>query len=71
MDSIKKHIVTDEKGQPIAVQISYADWLRLEARLAEKGDAIENTGDLTRHIGKISLRFDPMEFQQRARSEWP
>ena len=71
MDSIKKHIVTDENGQPIAVQVPYADWVRLEARLAEKGDPPLKTGDLSKHVGKISLRFDPMEFQQRARSEWP
>jgi len=69
--NIRKQIVTDENGRPIAVQISYDDWVRLEARLAEKGDPPAKTGDLSKHIGKISLRFDPMEFQQRARSEWP
>jgi hypothetical protein len=71
VDSIKKHILTDENGKPIAVQVSYADWVRLEAQLAEKGDPPLKTGDLSKHVGKISLRFDPMEFQQRARSEWP
>ena len=70
MDGIEKHIVTDAHGRPIAVQIPYADWVRLEARLAEKRVPPEKTGDLGKHYGKISLRFDPMEFQQRARNEW-
>lgn len=71
MTYIKKHIVTDENGRPTAVQIPYDDWVRLEARLAEKGDPSEKVGDLSKHAGKIVLRLDPMEFQRRSRSEWP
>ncbi len=67
MTNIRKRIVTDESGRPVAVQISYDDWVRLEARLAEKDDSPEKVGGLNKHSGKISLRFDPMDFQQRAR----
>ncbi len=71
MNEIPKHIVTDENGVPIAVQIAYADWVRLEARLSDGAVPVAKENDLRKHEGLLSLRVDPMEFQQRVRSEWP
>ena len=71
MNEIPKQIVTDENGRPVAVQIAYADWVRLEAWMAEGSIPPAKTRDLNKHAGVMSLRFDPMEFQRRARSEWP
>jgi hypothetical protein len=34
MIDIEKHVITDESGSPVAVQIRYEDWLRLEGYLA-------------------------------------
>lgn len=70
MSEIKKHIVTDENGHPVAVQISYADWTRLESQLTAPGQRSGKTSDLSEHVGKISLRIDPMEYQERVREEW-
>jgi hypothetical protein len=71
VESIRKQILTDEDGHPVAVQIAYSDWVLLESRLAENTAPVAKGGDLSKHFGVMSLRFDPMEFQQRARSEWP
>ena len=35
MRPIEKKIVTDEAGQPVAVQIDYADWLEIERWIRE------------------------------------
>lgn len=70
MTNIKKQIVTDEDGHPVAVQIAYADWIALEARLLEDTAPTMKCGDLSKHFGVMPLRYDPMEFQEQARSEW-
>ena len=36
MQAIKKHIVTDEDFNPVAVIINYHDWQRIEALLFER-----------------------------------
>ena len=70
MRAIRKHLVTDENMRPVAVQIEYSDWLALESIL--KSDLPQGkTSDLSRHVGVIALLEDPLEFQERMRSEWP
>lgn len=71
MSDIKKQIVTDEDGRPVAVQIAYSDWVALEARLAASGEPEKEPADLSKHYGVMPLRVDPMAFQQQARDEWP
>ncbi len=71
MANIKKQIITDEDGHPIAVQIAYADWVALEAQLVELEEPVTAKADLEKHFGVMPLRVDPMEFQQQARDEWP
>jgi hypothetical protein len=60
--------VTDEANQPIAVQIDYADWLRIERSL----DFLQKDylTDLSQHSGVISLTEEPLAYQARVRNEW-
>ena len=68
MQRIRKKIVTDEAQQPIAVQIDYTDWLKIERSLnlpqEDKGT------DLSRYNGVISLTEEPLAYQARVRNEW-
>jgi len=52
MQRIRKKIVTDEAQRPIAVQIDYTDWLKIERalNLSQAGGAI----DLSRYRRHIS-----------------
>lgn len=59
MVDIQKKIIRDDSGAPVAVQVSYEDWLRLEGYLAAVADddasgpeaagAASGTGDSTPH----------------------
>jgi hypothetical protein len=64
---MKKRILT-EGDVPVAVQVDYADWLRIEKAIPE----IVGTGskDIAEFCGSLTLREDPVEFQQRLRDEW-
>lgn len=70
MTDINKQILTDDAGHPVAVQIAYADWVVLEARLAGLEALPQKPADLERHFGVMPLRVDPLAFQQQARDEW-
>jgi len=69
MHRIRKHIVTDEDNHPVAVQIDYEDWRRIEDALCRAGNAKPPT-DLSRHIGKLDWPVDGLEYQGKVRSEW-
>ncbi|MFH0982147.1 MAG: hypothetical protein V2A79_11470 [Planctomycetota bacterium] len=69
MQAIRKRIVTNENMQPVAVQIEYADWLRIERLLDLRGDGKALT-DLSRHVGRLDWPIDGLEYQRRVRSEW-
>jgi hypothetical protein len=68
MQRIRKKIVTDETKQPIAVQIDYRDWLKIERflNLPQEDEAT----DLSRYSGVIVLTEEPMAYQTRVRNEW-
>jgi hypothetical protein len=70
MRTIRKKLVTDEDLRPVAVQIDYADWIRIEQQLELAADAPKET-DLARHRGVLTLREDPLAYQERVRAEWP
>jgi len=70
MDTIHKRIVRDEDERPIAVQIDYADWLKIENILANGGGTGPRTTDLNSYRGCLSLTEDPLEYQLRIRGEW-
>ena len=69
MHRIRKKIVKDEAQRPIAVQIDYDDWLRIERSLNLK-DEKDQTADLSRYDGVISLTEEPLAYQSRVRNEW-
>ncbi len=69
MQVVRKRLVTDEKHRPVAVQIDYSDWLKIERQL----NILEPPApvvDLSRHAGKINLTESPVTYQDRCRSEW-
>jgi len=68
MQRIRKKIITDEAKQPIAVQIDYTDWLKIERSL--KLPQEDEVTDLSRYSGVISLTEEPLVYQTRVRNEW-
>lgn len=69
MQSVRKKLVTDENHHPIAVQIDYNDWLKIEQQL-EILDPLPSTQDLSRHAGTLNLTESPLAYQARIRGEW-
>ena len=70
MFEIHKRLVTDENMKPIAVQIDYADWLKIEKAMGMESPALK-TVDLARYSGVLELTEEPIGYQDRLRSEWP
>lgn len=70
MYPIRKRLVTDEAKHPIAVQIDYADWLKIKQLLKIEDDKTVETRSLSYYAGTIELTEDPLEFQARIRNEW-
>ena len=68
MQRIRKKIVTDEAQQPVAVQIDYADWLKIERSLNLPQE--DEVTDLSPYNGVISLTEEPLAYQARVRNEW-
>jgi len=66
---IRKKIVTDEAQQPIAVQVDYADWLKIERMLNLRSEP-GKTSDLSRYAGVLSLKEEPLNYQARVRVEF-
>ncbi len=69
MHTIRKKLVTDEHMQPVAVQIEYTDWVRIEKLLA----SIEEPGGgpgLARFAGTVPWGEDGVAYQRRVRQEW-
>lgn len=69
MHEIRKQILSDEHQRPIAVQVSYVDWLVIERELKRRSRS-KQALDLSRYAGTIRLREDPLAYQQRTRDEW-
>jgi hypothetical protein len=78
MLDIKKRIVTDEDGQPVAVQVDYADWLEIERQLEESSSTPKSAADMTDEEFKtlaedVSGHWkggDGLEYQRRIRAGW-
>ena len=69
MHEVHKKIVTDEASRPVAVQIDYQDWIRIERALG-LAPAARGLTDLSRHIGRLDWPVDGLEYQHRVRGEW-
>lgn len=63
----RKKIVTDETMRPIAVQIDYQDWQKIEKLLESYRT---QQPDIDRFAGIIQLTEDPLQYQHRVRNEW-
>lgn len=68
MYSLKKSILVDESQEPIAVQIDYRDWLKIERALPGHDDDAETPKDLASLHGSIWLDEDPLDIQNRIRT---
>ncbi len=69
MQTVRKQLVTDEEHRPIAVQIDYNDWLRIERQLKIQGPSVPAV-DLSRYAGTVKLTESPLAYQTRSRGEW-
>jgi len=76
MIDVPKKIVRSEDGTPVAVQIAYDDWKRVEEKLRtlspdsaeeNKKTAFENALDASRGTWTAG---DGLEYQRRLRAEW-
>ncbi len=70
MRAFKKKIVLDQDSRPVGVLLEYEDWLEIERILAPLQES-EPQGDLSRFAGTLSLKEDPLAYQQACRDEWP
>lgn len=68
MRLIHPKIVTDERMHPIAVQIDYADWLKIQKIIAHEKQ--KKKKKLEKYKGTIHLTEDPLGYQKRIRNEW-
>jgi hypothetical protein len=69
MQKIRKKILTDAAHRPVAVQIAYEDWLKIERTLGSSS-AESRVTDLSAHRGILALTEDPLAYQTRVRNEW-
>ena len=68
-DGIHRKIVVDENNKPLEVIISYDEWLKIE-NMITKTPKIMTREKLSKYIGIVSLKEDPLEYQKRIRNEW-
>lgn len=66
---MSKHILTDESGRPVAVQIEYEEWLRIE-NILNKVDSETARDRIMGLAGTVKWDEDPVEYQRRLRDEW-
>lgn len=78
---VNKKIVTDDQRRPVAVQIDYADWLKIARALDLESAEVEGTKDkpppgterlrdLLEASKGIWQGGDGLEYQRRIRAEW-
>lgn len=77
MLDIEKRIVTDEDGQPVAVQVDYTDWLEIERQLAHPPSEEEASSEDEPSLEELAEEIRPhwqggdgLEYQRRLRAEW-
>lgn len=68
MHPIHPKLVTDEQMHPIAVQIDYADWLKIKQILQKT--SLKSDNNLEKYAGSVRLSEDPLAYQKRIRDEW-
>ena len=61
--------MTDENDLPVAVQIDYDDWLKIEQALDLAGNGRRPT-DLSSLAGTLKWTEDAVAYQRRVREEW-
>lgn len=66
---VRKRILTDETNRPVAVQIEYEDWCRIEQALDLDREKSE-TADWQRFIGTLDWGEDAVAYQRRVREAW-
>lgn len=69
MSEIRKRILTDEANRPVAVQIDYDDWVRIE-RTLQSARSESAPVDLARFVGVLEWGEDAVAYQRRVREEW-
>jgi hypothetical protein len=67
---VEKRIVANANMQPVAIQINYYDWLKIEQLLNLQDQTPSPRNKLAKHAGVIQLTEEPLVFQQRIRGEW-
>jgi len=77
MYAIRKKIVTDENSRPVAVQIDYEDWLKIERLLGDQNEEKESADirqdDFETVADELASSWkegDGLEYQIRIREEW-
>ncbi len=68
-DNIHRKIVVDENNKPLEVIISYDDWEKIEKAIAEFSKTMTSE-KLSKYVGVLNLKEDPLEYQKKIRNEW-
>lgn len=69
MIKIAKKILMDDNQHPIAVQIDYNDWKKVEQLLGIEKTS-DNIPELKEYQGVIHISEDPVQYQKQIRGEW-
>jgi hypothetical protein len=64
----------DKANRPIAIQVPYAEWQRIQRLLARRKSPTIRRGspaaNLEKYRGTVKRTEDPIAYQRRCRSEW-
>ena len=69
MKIVSKRILSDESGRPVAVQMDYEEFLRLE-RAVEGIEPEDAHTQMMSVFGTVDWGEDGLEYQSRLRGEW-
>jgi hypothetical protein len=72
MIDVDTTLITDEDGRPVAVQVPYEDWKRVEAQLSSSDDAHEEDDSPPSHSEEPSSQDERSlrELAEAARPYW-
>lgn len=70
MKPVPQRIIVDDDNKPVAVQIAYEDWLRIEELLLAHDLPEPAATDLNVFVGSVPFSETGVEYQRRLRDEW-
>ncbi|MCC7049761.1 MAG: hypothetical protein IT562_23835 [Alphaproteobacteria bacterium] len=63
----------DKSNRPVAIQVSYAEWRRIQRLLTRRKPTVVRgapAATLEKYRGSVRLAGDGLAYQKRCRAEW-